>query len=128
MQIRARGLQHGKLKTAIVLCVVDVGRCHARMASHSHSPWRPAPLQDGARSHQGKPFSELPLYELDEHVAVLYPLALQEHIVWLVNSVIGSFNGNLGLVQRVPGVDNDLWVDGEGHAVGCSAAVRCQEH
>ena len=121
MQISARGLQYGKLRTAIVLCVVDAGGCHARMANSSHGPWRRPPLRDEAQSVPGAPFSELPLYILDEHATVLYPLALQEHIVCKVNSVIDSFNGNLGSVPRMRGVENDLWVDSEGWAVGCGA-------
>lgn len=43
---------------------------------------------------------------------MLAPLAVQEHLVWRINSVIEGFNGH-----RTVTVQNDAWVDSQGNPV-----------
>jgi hypothetical protein len=107
MQICARGIHNGQLRTAIVLCHYDVGDSH-HMATSCLSPRK--------YGFHPSPVKELPLYELNEQSSFLYPLALQEHIVFKINSVIACFNGH-----RTVSVENDAWVNTEGFAVASVA-------
>jgi hypothetical protein len=108
VQICARGIHNGRLKTAIVLCYYRAGDRHRVFSSLRPSQHDVRPL----------PVRELPLYELNEQCAYPYALAVQEHIVCKINSVIAHFNGNCTIT-----VENDAWVNAQGYAVP-NAVVR----
>jgi hypothetical protein len=119
-------MHNGKLRTAIVLCHVDVGDSHHVMATSSLMITPRLHHNFACSSSTEIPLeatvSQLPLYELDEHSAVLYPLALQEYVVCKINAVIEAFNG-----RRCVDVQNDAWVNSEGHAVHrASVRLRCK--